>query len=247
MDLALRAEVSTRHLSFVETGRSQPSRDMILRLAEQLELPLRERNHLLLSGGYAPVYTETPLDSPTMSAVRGAMSQLLAGHEPYPAVVTDQLWNLVDSNSSIGLLTEGCAPWLLSPRPNALRLSLHPEGMASRIVNLGEWRGHLLGRVRRQVALGRQPALQDLYDELCDYPCHQPVPYVEIPGPGGILVPLRIRYHDVELSFFSMVATFGTPLDVTVAELVIESFFPANEESRAFLRDRAADKARNGQ
>jgi hypothetical protein len=241
MDLALLAEVSTRHLSFVETGRSQPSRKMILRLAEQLELPLRERNHLLISGGYAPVYSETALDSPAMAAVRAAMSQLLSGHEPYPAVVMDQSWNLVNSNSSIGLLTAGCAPWLLAPQPNALRISLHPDGMASRIINLGEWRGHLLGRLYRQVSLGRDPRVYELYKELREYPCDQPVPDVEIPGPGGIVVPLRIRYQDRELAFFSMVATFGTPLDITVAELVIESFFPADEATRLFLHERAAD------
>jgi transcriptional regulator with XRE-family HTH domain len=242
IDLALRAEVSTRHLSFVETGRSRPSRKMILRLAEQLELPLRERNHLLICGGYAPVYPETALDSPAMAAVRAAMDQLLSGHEPYPAVVVDQSWNLVNSNSGIGLLTAGCAPRLLAPHPNALRISLHPDGMASRIINLGEWRGHLLGRVYRQVSLGRHPGLSELYKELCDYPCDQPVPDVEIPGPGGIVVPLRIRYKNRELAFFSMVATFGTPLDITVAELVIESFFPADEATRIFLHGRTAGR-----
>lgn len=240
MDLALRAEVSTRHLSFVETGRSQPSREMILRLAEQLELPLRERNHLLLSGGYAPVYSETSLDSPVMNTVRAAIRQLLSSHEPYPAVVMDQSWNLVNSNSSIEVLTAGCAPWLLSPRPNALRISLHPDGMASRIINLGEWRGHLLGRIRRQVTLGLAPGLHELYRELSEYPCDQPVPDVEIPGPGSIVAPLRIRYQDRELAFFSMVATFGTPLDITLAELVIESFFPADEATHLFLHDRRA-------
>jgi transcriptional regulator with XRE-family HTH domain len=240
MELSLRAEVSTRHLSFVETGRSQPSRDMILRLAESLELPFRERNQLLLTGGYAPVYGETALDAPAMSMVRAAMSQLLSSHEPYPAVVMDQSWNLVDSNSSLEVLITGCAPRLLSPRPNALRISLHPDGIASRIVNLGEWRGHLLSRVRRQVMLGRDPMIFELYKELCEYPCDQPVPDVEIPGPGGIVVPMQIRFQDRELAFFSMVATFGTPLDITVAELVIESFFPADEATRLFLRDRGA-------
>lgn len=241
MDLALCAEVSTRHLSFVETGRSQPSREMILRLAEQLDLPLRERNQLLLSGGYAPVYSESALDSPNMAAVRAAIGQLLASHEPYPAVVADRSWNLVDSNSSIELLIAGIAPWLLEPPANALRISLHPDGMAPQIVNLGEWRGHLLSRVRKQVALTRDPELSELYRELCDYPCDQPVPDVEIPGPGSIVVPLRVRYRDRELAFFSTVATFGTPLDITVAELIIESFFPADDATRLFLHGRTAD------
>jgi hypothetical protein len=240
MELALQTEVSTRHLSFIETGRAKPSRGMILRLAEHMDLPLRDRNQLLLSGGFAPVYSQTSLDDPSMEAVREALGKLLASHEPYPAVVIDQTWDLVTGNSSIELLTAGCAPWLLSPRPNALRLSLHPEGMASRIVNLGEWRGHLLGRVRRQVALGHSPRLFELYKELCEYPCDQPVPDVEIPGPGGIVTPLRIRFEDTELAFFSMVAMFGTPLDITLADLSIESFFPADERTRAFLAGRDA-------
>jgi transcriptional regulator with XRE-family HTH domain len=235
LDLALDAEVSTRHLSFVETGRSRPSREMVLHLAEQLDLPLRERNHLLLAGGYAPVYTETTLDSPQLAAVRTALRQVLTGHEPYPAVVVDRRWNIVETNASLSLFTAGVAPALLAPPANALRVSLHPDGMASRIVNLGEWRGHLLGRLRRQVAHGVDPALAALYDELRAYPCHQLEPEIEIPGPGEVVVPLRIRHGDRELAFFSTVATFGTPLDITVAELAIESFFPADAETAAVL------------
>jgi transcriptional regulator with XRE-family HTH domain len=238
MDLAVQAEVSTRHLSFVETGRSKPSREMILRLAEQLDLPLRERNHLLLSGGYAPVYAESALDSPHMTAVRGAIRQLMTSHEPYPAVVVDRSWNLVDGNSSLGVFTAGCAPWLLESPANALRISLHPDGTAPRIVNLGEWRAHLLSGVRQQAALTRDREICELYEELRGYPCDQPEPDVEVPGPGSIFVPLRIRYQGRELAFFSTVATFGTPLDITVAELAIESFFPADEDTRAFLHGR---------
>jgi transcriptional regulator with XRE-family HTH domain len=239
MDLALQAEVSTRHLSFVETGRSKPSREMILRLAEQLGLPLRERNHLLLAGGYAPVYAESALDSPHMAAVRGAVRQLMTSHEPYPAVVVDRSWNMVDSNASSELFGEGCAPWLLEPPANALRISLHPDGMAARIVNLGEWRAHLLSELRQQIALTRDPEVCELYDELRGYPCDQPEPDVEVPGPGSIFVPLRIRHQGRELAFFSTIATFGTPLDITMAELAIESFFPADEDTRAFLHSRA--------
>jgi transcriptional regulator with XRE-family HTH domain len=240
MDLALRAEVSTRHLSFIETGRSQPSREMILRLAEQMELPACERNHLLLSGGYAPVYSESTLDAPDMTAVRAAISQLLVSHEPYPAVVVDRSWNLVDGNSSVELLTAGTASWLLKPPANAVRIGLHPDGMAPRIVNLGEWHGHLLSRVRKQAALSGDPELRELYREIRGYRCDQHVSDAEISGPGSIVVPLRIRYQDRELVFVSMVATLGTPLDITVAELAIESFLPANDETRLFLHSRAA-------
>ncbi len=237
--LALEAEISTRHLSFIETGRSRPSREMILRLAEQLDVPLRERNQLLLAAGYAPVYAETALDSPSMAAVRAAVRQVLAGHEPYPALAVDRGWNLIDANAAVGLFTEGVARELLTPPINALRVSLHPEGLAPRILNLGEWRAHLLGRLRRQVALTADPELAALYAELRAYPCSQPEPEVELPGPGDVVVPLRLREDGRELAFFSTVATFGTPLDVTVAELAIESFFPANPETAAVLRAQA--------
>ncbi|MGI8689428.1 MAG: helix-turn-helix domain-containing protein [Thermomicrobiales bacterium] len=240
MELALDAEISTRHLSFVETGRSTPSREMVLHLTEQLDLPLRERNHLLLAAGYAPVYSETPLAAPQLSAVRVAVRQVLIGHEPYPAVVVDRGWNLVDANASLALFTDGVAPELLAPPANVLRVSLHPDGMAPRIVNLGEWRAHLLGRLRRQVALTANAALADLYTELRAYPCDRPDPEIEAPGPGDIVVPLRIRHGDRELTFFSTVATFGTPLDITVAELSIESFFPADAETTTALWNGAA-------
>lgn len=239
LDLALDAEVSTRHLSFVETGRSAPSREMVLRLAEQLDVPLRERNSLLLAAGYAPVYPESGLDAAPMAAVRAAIRQLLAAHEPYPALVVDRQWTLVDANRSVGLLLARIRPDLLAPPANVLRVSLHPEGMAPQIVNLGEWRAHLLGRLRRQLTLTADPGLGALYDELRAYPCDQPEPEVELPGPGEVVVPLRVRYGDAELAFFSTVATFGTPLDVTVSELAIESFFPANPETAEALRSLA--------
>lgn len=237
MELALQTDISARHLSFVETGRSKPSREMIMRLCEQLELPLRERNQLLLAGGYAPVYAESALDAPNMDAVRAAIRQLLSSHEPYPAVVVDRAWNLVDANAGVALLTEGSAPWLLDPPANALRLSLHPAGMAPRIVNLGEWRANLLGRVRREVAMTRDAALTSLYEELVGYPCDQPEP--EPPGGADIVVPLRIRYRDRELSFLSMSATFGAPLNITVSELAIESFYPADPATTRFLLARS--------
>jgi transcriptional regulator with XRE-family HTH domain len=241
--LALEAEISTRHLSFVETGRSQPSREMVLRLAEPLDLPLRERNRLLVAAGYAPVYPETALEAPPMAAVRAAVRQVLAAHEPYPAVVVDRAWTLVDANASVALLTAGVAPALLAPPANVLRASLHPDGLAPRIVNLGEWRAHLLGRLRRQIAFTADPELARLYDELRAYPCDQPEPEVELPGPGDIVVPLRLRHGDRELAFFSTVATFGTPLDITVAELAIEAFYPADAATAAALRDGQAGGA----
>lgn len=236
LELALDADISARHLSFVETGRSTPSRTMVLRLADQLDVPLRQRNELLLAAGYAPIYSEASLDSPQMSAVRQAVRQVLTGHEPYPAVAVDRGWNLVDANAGVALLTEGVAEELLTPPVNALRVSLHPQGMAPRIVNLGEWRAHLLGRLRREVAFTADPELAHLYDELRAYPCDQSEPDVEIPGPGDIVVPLRIRHPSAELAFFSTVATFGTPLDITVAEISIESFFPADAATAAVLR-----------
>jgi transcriptional regulator with XRE-family HTH domain len=229
LELAIQAEISTRHLSFVETGRAMPSRDMVLRLAEQLEVPLRERNHLLLAAGYAPIYPRTPLDSPALAPVRAAVRQVLTAHQPYPAIAVDRGWNLVEANASIGLFTDGAAAPLLTPPVNALRLSLHPAGLAPRIVNLGEWRAHLLGRLRRQVSLTGDAELADLYDELRGYPCDQPEPEIELPGPGDVVVPLRIRDGDQELAFLSTVFAFGTPLDVTVAELSVESFFPLDE------------------
>jgi transcriptional regulator with XRE-family HTH domain len=238
--LALEAEISTRHLSFVETGRAKPSRAMVLHLAERLDLPLRERNILLLSAGYAPAYAETALDSPPLAEVRAAVRQVLAGHEPYPAVVVDRGWNLVEANASTSVFTANVAQELLAPPANVLRVSLHPAGMAPWIVNLGEWRAHLLSRLRRQVTLTADPQLAALYDELRAYPCDQPEPAIELPGPGDVVVPLRLRHADAELAFFSAVATFGTPLDITVAELVIESFFPADKATAAILRSAQA-------
>ncbi len=238
LELALESGISARHLSFVENGRSAPSRETVLRLAEELDLPLRERNDLLLAAGYAPVYSEASLDSPEMASVRAAVRQVLRGHEPYPAVAVDRGWNLVDANSGVALLTEGVAEELLAPPANVLRASLHPDGMAPRISNVGEWRAHLLGRLRRQVALTADPALSRLLTELRAYPGGGSEPEVEVPGPGDIVVPLRLRDGGRELSFFSTVTTFGTPLDVTVSELAIESFFPADPETASVLRER---------
>ncbi len=238
LELATRADISTRHLSFVETGRARPGREVLLILAEHLTVPLRERNHLLLAAGYAPVYGETPLAQPAMSAVRAAVRQVVTGHEPSPAVVVDRAWNLVDANASVTLFTDGLPEALLTAPVNVLRASLHPDGMAPHIVNLGEWRAHLLTRLHRQITGTADPELADLYDELCAYPCDQPEPAVETPGPGDVVTPLRIRRSEGDLAFVSTVATFGAPLDVTVAELAIESFFPADTHTASVLRRR---------
>jgi transcriptional regulator with XRE-family HTH domain len=237
LDLALQAEVSTRHLSFVETGRASPSRDMVLRLADSLEVPLRDRNALLLSAGFAPAYHETPVDAPEMAHVRDAIRQVLRGHEPYPALVVDRQWNLVDANASVGFFTDQVPSHLLVPPINVLRASLHPEGMARRILNLAEWRAHILHRLRRQVELTADDHLAALHDELRGYPGGETGHAVE---PGAVVTPLRVRHGDGELAFFSIVASFGTPIDITVDELAIESFYPADAATAAALRDLAA-------
>lgn len=226
LDLALAADVSTRHISYVETGRSKPTSAMILHLSDQLEIPLRERNVLLLAGGYAPAYPEHELNSPPLSVVNDAINSVLEGHEPYPAVVVDRHWELVAANAAIAVLTEGSAAHLLQPPVNVLRLSLHPDGMAPRIVNLGHWRDHILRRLAHQAQRTADARLCELHDELAGYSGGRP----DAPGSGGpaIVVPLRYRTPQGELSFFSTTTVFGTPLDVTVAELAIEAFYPAD-------------------
>src|SRR3954469_19870374 len=227
LDLALEAGVSARHLSFVETGRARPSAQMVLHLAEQLEVPLRDRNGLLLAAGYAPSYAQRTLDDPEMEPVRRALDLVLAGHEPYPAVVVDRAWNMVAGNRAVGLLTAGVTPELLEPPVNVLRLSLHPDGVAPRIANLGEWRAHLLERLGRQVSLTGDEDLDELLAETAAYPA--PPDDGDHAGGAEIFVPLRLRAEDGgELAFFSTVATFGTAVDITVAELATESFFPAD-------------------
>jgi transcriptional regulator with XRE-family HTH domain len=234
LDLAIQADISARHLSFVETGRSRPTSAMILRLTEHLDVPLRDRNTLLLAGGYAPAYPEHPLDSQELAAVRTALRSVLTGHEPYPAVVVNRWWELLDCNTTIGVLTEPVAAHLLAPPVNVLRLSLHPEGMAPHIVNLAEWRAHLLDRLRRQLAATGDVRLAELLEELRGYPGGEPGEHGE-PGPADVVVPLRYRRADQELAFFSMTAVVGTPMDVTIEELAIESFYPADTSTAEAL------------
>lgn len=234
MDLALDAEISTRHLSFIETGRSRPSREMVLLIADHLEVPLRERNAMLLAGGFAPVYHERALDDPELAAARQAIDIVLRGHEPYPALAVDRHWNLVAANAAVGPMIAGAALDLLAPPVNVLRLSLHPKGVASRILNFAEWRAHLLERLRRQVAATADVALAALLDELREYPA--PDAAGSTTDLGSVLVPLRMASPLGELSFFSTTTVFGTPMDITLAELAIESFFPADEATVARLR-----------
>jgi transcriptional regulator with XRE-family HTH domain len=234
LDLAIAANVSSRHLSFVETGRARPSSEMIMHLAEHLDVPLRDRNALLLAGGYAPAYPERGLDEPELKSVRHALQRVLAGHEPYPAVVVNRWWELIDANAGIALFTSQVKPELLEPPVNVLRLSLHPDGMAPRIANLPEWRAHLLARLRRQAETTGDQRLAGLHDELEAYPGGQSHP----PDPADVVVPLRYRAGAEELSFISITAMMGTPMDVTVAELAIESFYPADETTAAALSQR---------
>ncbi|WP_432097571.1 helix-turn-helix domain-containing protein [Streptomyces sp. bgisy100] len=236
LDLSLLADVSARHLSCVETGRARPSRTMLLRLASALEVPLRERNALLLAADYAPAYRESSLDDRSMASVRAALGTMLTAHEPYPAVVVDRWWNVVTGNRAMPLLMDGIPHHLLEPRPNVYRLALHPEGLAARVVNLGEVRDLFLERLRRQVDATGDGDLRVLYEEVSRYPAppgpepdSSPDPSASTPDPSApapIQVPLRLRTPHGELSLFSTMATFGAPADVTLSELAIELFYP---------------------
>jgi transcriptional regulator with XRE-family HTH domain len=237
LELALNAAVSSRHVSFLETGRARPSREMLLHLAEHLEVPLRERNGLLLAAGYAPQYAERQLDQPEMAPVREALERFLRAHEPYPALVLDRHYNLVSANDAVAVLTAGVAPELLAPPANALRATLHPSGMAPRIKNLGEWSAHLLHRLRRQASLTGDPELERLHDELSGYPGVSSEPPPEESTGADILLALRLVHDAGELAFFSTVSTFGTAIDITLAELSIEAFYPANAATATVLLD----------
>lgn len=231
LDLSIQADVSTRHLSFVETGRSRPTPEMILRLTEQLEVPLRERNQLLLAGGYAPAYPQHGLDEPELASIRDALRRVLHGHEPYPAVVINRWWDMLDANAAIGVLVQDCAPHLLEPPANVLRLSLHPDGLAPRIVNLGQWRGHLLEQLHRRAVQTGDERLHALESELRGYSGGD----AQQPAATDVVLPLLLRHGDRELSLFSIEARVGTATDVTVDELSIETFYPADAETAAAL------------
>ncbi len=232
LDLACEAEISTRHLSFLETGRAAPSREMVLRLAECLDVPLRERNALLLAAGFAPVFPERSLDDPGLAAARVAVEALLTAHMPFPALAIDRRWTMLASNASAGLLLAGVDPKLLEGPVNVLRVSLHPDGVAPRIANLAELRGHILSRLRRELADTGDTGLADLIRELSAYPGGEAHPRG---GEGMIATPLRLTTPVGELSFLTTTMTFSGPLDVTVSELTIETFLPADPATAAAL------------
>ncbi|MFE5536118.1 helix-turn-helix domain-containing protein [Streptomyces sp. NPDC056492] len=244
LELAGRADSSSRHISFVETGRSRPSKEMVLRLADHLDVPVRERNTLLLAAGYAPHYTQTPLDDPSLGTLREGLERLLTGYEPYPALIVDAAYDVVAANRGIAMLLDGLPEHLLAPPLNAMRITLHPQGLAPRIRNLGQWRGHLLAQMERQIALSRSAPLRALYEEVSGYPVagrsgdaeagpeeagpDEAVPYIALP--------LLIEHDGHLLSFVSSIATFNTPMDVTVAELAVETLLPADAATAKHLR-----------
>ncbi|WP_405592522.1 helix-turn-helix domain-containing protein [Streptomyces sp. NBC_01092] len=237
LELALRADSSARHISFIETGRSRPSEEMVLRLAEHLDVPVRERNALLLAAGYAPRYPETPLDDPALDALRAGMEQLIQGYEPYPALVVDAMYNVHAANRGILMLLDDIPEHLLQPPLNAMRLTLHPEGLAPRIRNLREWRGHLLSQMERQIALHRSEPLRALYEEVAAYPVPEETPGSEPDEPVPYFaLPMQIEHEGRVLSFISSISTFNTPMDVTVAELAIETLLPADPATVKYLQ-----------
>lgn len=246
LDLALEAEISQRHLSFLESGRSRPSREMAMHLAERLDMPLRERNRLLLAAGFAPGFAERPLEDPSLGAALQAVDLVLKGHEPYPAIAVDRYWTMLRANGSVGPFLQGVAdPALLKPPVNVLRLSLHPRGMAPNIVNLTEWRDHLLERLRRLNNDHADPRMEALEQELRSYPAPKRTRPHAAHDYQAIAVPIRLRHAEQVLSFISTITVFGTPLDVTVSELAVESFFPADEETAAILRGLDAARRRS--
>lgn len=240
LDLACEAEISTRHLSFVETGRSKPSREMLMHLLELLEIPLRERNGLLLAAGFAPAYAEHDLHSPTLAAAREALQMVLRGHEPYPALVVDRHWNLLDANTAAMRLMSGIAPELLTPPINVLRVNLHPGGLAPRIINLIEVREHILSRLKRMALHSGDSVLRDLHDELAAYPYGDGDERAPVASPHtDVVLPVRFRSTLGELTLFTTITQFGTPMDVTLSEIMLESCYPADATTAVLLRQMA--------
>jgi len=237
--LAAEADISTRHLSFVESGRAMPSREMVMHLAERLDVPLRARNTLLVAAGYAPLFRERPLTDPQLAAAREAVDLVLKGHEPYPALAVDRHWTIVAANGALAPLVANASPALLEAPVNALRLSLHPDGLASSIVNWHAWRTHVLARLQRQVDVSADQTLAALRDELAAYPTPPGALAADdhrTSDSTQIAIPLRLRTALGVLSFYSTTTVFGTPVDVTLAELAIEAFFPADPQTSAALR-----------
>ena len=245
LELADEADISTRHVSFMETGRTNPSRDMVLRLCERLAIPLRERNTLLVAAGYAPMYRERALDDPALAAARQAVELVLKGHEPCPAIALDRCWNVVAANRAAqALLAAHVSPELLAPPVNVFRLSLHPDGLASRIANLAQWRHHLFERLRQQIQATADPALLALQAELLEYPAPEESPPLVMAGEMlGVVMPFCFESMHGMLSLISTTTIFGTPVDVTLQELAVESFFPADAFTAQVLREMARQYA----
>jgi transcriptional regulator with XRE-family HTH domain len=242
LDLACDAEVSTKHLSFLETGRARPSREMVLHLAERMAIPLRDRNVMLNAAGFVPTYQERSLDDPDFRLVRQSIDLLLSTHEPNPALAMDRHWTMTASNTAIGRLIAGVDPLLLVPPVNVIRLSLHPAGLAPRIINLLEWRRHIIDRLRQQIDATGDPVLADLVEEVRDYPL--PSGHSARVQPADhemIAVPFRLATVHGSLSFFSTTTAFGTPVDITLSELAIESFFPADQVTVSAMRRLAGE------
>jgi len=241
LDLATEAEISTRHLSFVETGRSAPSREMVLRLAERLDVPLRERNAMLVAAGFAPMYRERPFDDPALAPARRAVELILRSHEPWPALAVDRHWNLVAGNSMVAPLLAGVDPALLTPPVNVIRLSLHPNGLAPRIANLGQWRHHVLERLRQQVHATGDGTLAALSQEIRGYPAAPDEHDLHLGGELlGVAMPFRLRSDAGVLDFISTTTVFGSAVDITLQELALETFLPANETTADAMRTLAA-------
>jgi transcriptional regulator with XRE-family HTH domain len=246
LDLACEAEISTRHLSFLETGRAQPSREMILRLAEQLEIPMRERNVLLVAAGYAPMFTEHGLEDPALKSAKKAIEVILESQKPFPAFAMDRYWNLVASNRAIPEIYEGVSPKLRQEPINALRITLHPEGLAPRIVNFAEWRAHALARLKRQIEITADSVLMDLLGEAMSYPTPLAKGSASTDAAETIMVPFLLDTVLGRLSFFTTLTMFGSPLEITLAELALECFYPADASTAEIVRKAAATRAEQG-
>ena len=235
LDLAIRAGTTQRHLSFIEPGRSRPGRAMVVRLAESLELSLRERNALLASAGYAPVFPESPLGDDTLRPIRHALDLVMEGHMPYPAVIVRPYGVMVAANSALEVFTDGASAELLEPPVNVLRLALHPDGMASRVENLDDWGRHIIENLRGQARRSPDQRLDELLAKLESY-----VP-AGAPGPDhlGFAVPLRLRCEEGELRLITTLTSLATAADVTLAELQLEAFLPADDVTARILLSRA--------
>jgi transcriptional regulator with XRE-family HTH domain len=237
LDLACDAEISTKHLSFLETGRSRPSRSMLLHLAGCLDVPLRDRNVLLAAAGYAPVFQERDFNEPALDLVRRNVEVVLAAHDPNPALAVDRHWIMLAANRGVAHLVAGAEPTLLRPPVNILRLCLHPAGLASRIVNLTQWRAHVIARLRRQIDVSGDGTLMDLLEEIRDYPSPRVAGSAAAEEERDLIAtPFRLATIDGVLSFLSTTTLFGTPIDITLSELTIEAFLPADARTAEIMR-----------